>query len=688
MNEYERLISYLKKTIDEIITKRNSINNQNAQQLLIKSSLENIIQLLSSYQIDKINVSELNNLLSSLIPNNEIEEIKNKLTELLSVQSFLFDERVSNPIKQIMLKDLDTIRIRLSFINKSLVQLSLSEEETNLLEQCQKYIELVNKDGYTKILSDEERSAFYNFLKSINFDDNLLLIFDYITYANRNRKRHELNTSNTAIEIVNKNAEKVLAELEQNLKSTEKERIKPQITRPIQPKINMNPLCERITELLKMHESDINSATYDVYAKYYSEMDIHEIYGDRSSFSTFDGVNWERAIPCIKERLLPNVDSEEQNIIFKIFSEIIALNQEQLERYQQHHQQQEAFKNRLAVFKEEFVSTTQQYSELKSQLKPIVEKVITKTRNDKTIIASLLETIQNQTTEDIGIGEYLSHYEVSYEELQLYKLNSIIESNINDIKEYIELEMLSEEDFKEIHKLLNDTKDIIDECQKTYEAYNSKEKNLIPSTNKKQYEYGNSIIVFFRRTEDDKFLVEEDIDKQLLDEVSYNDIFQILRKTSEISCDEWGKVLSDSSHFKSFIDYNKQNGSRGEVVKIKSNFSGKSYEFFRLKYKGKTIPRLSAFDIDMCDENRKKLGIPKDKHIILIIGEKQVTKYSNESADYSDVRRELRINEDLIAKYIELFENPNTNEEVLYRILNDSSDLYNYFKGKTKGLGE
>ena len=97
---------------------------------------------------------------------------------------------------------------------------------------------------------------------------------------------------------------------------------------------------------------------------------------------------------------------------------------------------------------------------------------------------------------------------------------------------------------------------------------------------------------------------------------------------------------------------------------------------------------MSAFDIDMCDENRKKLGIPKDKHIILIIGEKQVTKYSNESADYSDVRRELRINEDLIAKYIELFENPNTNEEVLYQILNDSSDLYDYFKGKTKGLGE
>ena len=88
----------------------------------------------------------------------------------------------------------------------------------------------------------------------------------------------------------------------------------------------------------------------------------------------------------------------------------------------------------------------------------------------------------------------------------------------------------------------------------------------------------------------------------------------------------------------------------------------------------------------MCEENRRKLGIPKDKHIILIIGEKQITTYSNESQDYSDTRKELKNNKELIKKYIELFENPNTSEEVLYKILNDSSDLYKYFEDKVKGL--
>lgn len=687
MNEFERLIAYLKKTINKINNKTNDINSQNAQQLHIKSSLENIVHLLSTYRIDEINIDELTNLLSGLIDNNEIEQIKNKLTELRSVQSFLFDERISNPIKQIMLRDLDSIRVKLGFINRSLTPVSLSTEESKLLEQCQKYLEIVDENGYTKILSDEERNAFYIFLKSINSEDTLLLIFDYITYANRNKKQLEINTSNTAIEIINKNAEKVLTELEQNLKYKEKEQTKPKITRPIHSKIDMNPICEKIIELLEIHKNDVNSATYDIYKKYFSELDIHEIYSRRSIFSTFDGVNWEKAIPCIRERLLPKIDSEEQNIIFRIFSEIIALNQEQLERYEQDRQQQEVYKNKLGSFKEEFTNTVKQYNELKSKLKPIIEKILVKTRNDKTVINSLLETVQSQTNEDIGIKEYLSHYDVSYEELQIYKLNSIIQNNIADIKEYIELEMLSEEDFKDIYKLLNDTRKIIDDCQIIYEVYKPKEENSIPSS-KKQYEYGKSIIVFFRKNENDKFLVEEDIENQIVDEESYNDIFQILKKTSETSYDEWGRILCDSSHFKSFIDYNKQNGSRGEVVKIKSDFSNKFYEFFRLKYKGKTTPRLSAFDIDMCDENREKLGIPKDKHIILIIGEKQVTKYSNESADYSDVRRELRTNEELVKEYIKLFEDPNTNEEVLYRILNDSNDLYDYFRGKTKGLGE
>lgn len=707
MNEYEKLITYLNSVINDINNKSRGIEERNVEQSLIKTSLGNIVELIVSHRINEINIAELSNLLGGLVSDEEINSIRNKLAELLLMQSFLFDERISNPIKQIMLLDLDNIRSRLNAISNEITQISLPDEDIRLLDECKKYLDIVNENGYTRILTDEERIAFYNFLRSTNLDDTLLLISDYIAFANKNKKQLEINTSNTAIEIINKNAEEVLKELEKNIKGEEEkvepvkevEPLKTEMTPSEQARnINFDEVYGKIIELLNMHQNDINPATYDIYKNYFSGLDIYEIYSRRSNFSTVDGVNWEVAIPCIREKLLPNINSDGQLLIFKIFNEIIALNQTQLERYQQEKQEQETYRVQLESFKNEFIGVVKRYDELRIKLNSIIGKINEQTRNNKRSISSLLEVVHNSSANDEGVADYLKHYGVSYDELKIYKLNSTIQSNINDIKEFIEFEMLSEDDFKDIYVLLEETKSIIEECEESYSIFKANELAPLPPeqggldeptpSSQKQYEYGKSVIVFFRKDENSKFLVEEDIDRQLVDEGSYSDIHQILKRTSETSHDSWGKALSDPNHFKSFIDYNKQNGDRGDVVTLESDYSHETYEFFRLKDKGKTIPRLSAFDINMCDENRRKLGIPKDKHIILIIGEKQVTKFSNESQEYSDVRRELKNNMDLIKKYIELFENPSTSEEVLYKILNDSSDLYNYFKGKAKGLGE
>lgn len=707
MNEYERLINHLNSVINNINSKIRSIEKRNVEQSLIKTSLENIAQLISNHRINEINIDELSKLLTGLISDAEINSIRNKLTELLAMQSFLFDERISNPIKQIMLLDLDSIRSKLSSISNKITQISLPNEDIKLLEECKKYLEIVNENGYTRILTDEERIAFYNFLRTTNLEDTLLLIFDYITFANENKKQLEINTSNTAIEIVNKNAEEVLKELEKKIKVEEEEvepvkkvePLKADITTTNQTSnINFDEVYRKIIELLNMHQNDINPATYDIYKKYFSELEIYEIYSRRSNFLTVDGVNWEVAIPCIKEKLLPNINSDDQSLIFKIFNEIIDLNQTQLERYQQEKQEKEKYRVQLEEFKNKFSDIVKKYDELRIKLSDTIGKVNEQTGNNKRSIRSLLEVVENLSTNNEGVADYLKHYGIKYDELKIYKLDLTIQTNIDDIKEFIELEMLSEDDFKEIYVLLEQTKGIIEECEEIYETSKAKEStSLITSqdeednpnhNSQKQYEFGKSVIVFFRKDEGSKFLVEEDIEKQLVDKASYSDIYQILKRTSETPHDSWGKSLSDPTHFKSFIDYNKKNGERGDIVTLESDYSHEKYEFFRLKDRGKTLPRLSAFDINMCDENRRKLGIPKDKHIILIIGEKQVTKHSNESAEYSDIRRELKNNMALIKKYIELFEDPSTSEEILYRILNDSSDLYDSFKEKAKGLGE
>ena len=177
------------------------------------------------------------------------------------------------------------------------------------------------------------------------------------------------------------------------------------------------------------------------------------------------------------------------------------------------------------------------------------------------------------------------------------------------------------------------------------------------------------------------------MDKQQVDKESYNDIEQILITTNETKAQEWGNINKKHKGFKNPIDKNKESGKRGTPVTLKSDFSGEEYEFFRLKHVMATKPRLTAFDVKMCEENYQKLDIPSDKHVILIVGEKQVEKYSNERAEYGDMRRELSHYEGLVKEYIKLFEDPSTPVEVLYKILDDSSDLYDKLTQNDRGLG-
>ena len=696
MNEYERLIDYLNSVINNIESKKQSLEYKNGQLISAKISLENFIELISERRIDEINVNNFGMLLSKFISEGEVNEIKSKLNDLLVVKSFLYDDRIFNPIKQMMLMDLETIKFKLNSISNGIKSLSLSEEDLKLLNDCKRYLSFVDKNGYTKVLTDEDRCNFCSFLKSTGLEDAMLLIADYLIFVNKTRGQREINTSNTAIEIVNKNAEKVIEELEKKVEKSVKKTEIPKTT--IIPtgrvqNIDFSGVHEKILELLDMYQDDINPQNYEVYSNYFSKLDIYEIYNKRGSFSTIEGVNWEMAIPCIKERLLPNINSDEQSLIFKIFNEIINLNQSQLERYEQEKQRQEKYKNKLEAFKKKFVIVLDEYNELSARLVNIIGKINDGTKGSKSDIDSLLDIVKNSSAADDGVKDYLDYYGISYDELVLYGLYVNIQENINHIKEYIEL-VISEDDFGGIDQMLSGTEEIIKECVQRYEKLNQDEfvvesfSSFQPSNNKKQYETGESIIVFFRRNEGSKFLIEEDIDRELLDEASYSDISKILKRTNDTSCDVWGKAMTDSTNFKSFIRYAKPNGKMGDIVTVESNYSHEKYPFFRLKDGGKTVPRLSAFDIHMCDENREKLGITKDKHIILIIGEKQVTKHSNENTDYSDVRRELKNNIDLIQKYIELFENPNSNEEVLYKILNDSSDLYSNLMEKGKGLVE
>ena len=702
MSEYTKLIDYLNSVIASIYEKQQKIHDINTQQLNLKKQLENTIGLINSSMIDKINVNELVTQLTGIIPESEVDDITKKITELSKMKAFLLDERITNPIKKIMLTDLDYIKARINTICSNIQELSLAEEDITMLDTCQKILTFIDEKGYTKILSDEERISFYEFLQKHIPDDCLLLISEYIIFANSKKSRYNANTSNTAMQIIDKNAEEVIQELKVEIKNDEDYHHE---TEPLSlsnvpndisgtGNIDFSEIYNQIVELLKIHQNDVNLEIYDMYKNYFSKMNLYEIYGMRSMFLTANSINWEAAIPCIKEVLIPNIDSEYRQIVFKMLNEIVALNKEQLEEYLQEEKRQELHKNQFNNLKTEFMTIIKLYDRLKAKIDEITIKINKQTNNNKDIINSLLNIIQSSSKVDIGVQDYLKYYGIEYDELKMYYLSIMMQSDIDYIKEFIELEILSEEDFKGLSLLLEEVKNYISNFEEIYSLIHDKkmmlesqeQKEEITQNSKKQYESGKSVIIFFRKNENSKFLIEEDLDKQLIDEESYNDIHQILRRTSETPCENWGRVLFDKDHFKSFVHYNKQNGEKGDVVTVTSDYSGKKYELFRLKYKGPTIPRITAFHINMCDENRRKLGISQEKSVILVIGEKQVNKHSNESQEYSYFIREFKDNALEIKKYIELFENPNTEEKVLYRILNDSSDLYDYFIEKSKGL--
>ena len=322
--------------------------------------------------------------------------------------------------------------------------------------------------------------------------------------------------------------------------------------------------------------------------------------------------------------------------------------------------------------------------------------------NNKKVEEQLSETLKVHLTQP----KETPKYKLSEEEQKLYNYAIDIINNYNPssygyvqpIEETLRevdtviIELSANPNDKDYLKYLQNELRILAEAIANYQkdsqsrlSFLESEINQEKPTSKKQYEEGERVILFFRKDETSKFLIEEDIERQNLDNQSYNDISQLLKKVSEIPKTDWD--LANNNAFKSYIRYNKHNGKKNkdDIVILKDD--DKEYCLFRLKANGKTKPRLFAIEINICSENRQKLNLPEDKHIILIIGEKQVTKHSNESEDYSEVISEIINNKDSIIKYIQLFENPNTPEEILYKILNDSSDLYNYFRDNSNVLG-
>ncbi len=256
-------------------------------------------------------------------------------------------------------------------------------------------------------------------------------------------------------------------------------------------------------------------------------------------------------------------------------------------------------------------------------------------------------------------------------DLELYGLISLTQKYLDDIKTYLDVrdvsyalltdELLSEfgVDFKKMSELIEKAKQYFEE---------HKEKEFTPN-------YNDSVLIFLKNNETGEEYLEEDL-KNNPNIKSHNDTLIVLKTAIGKTDDEWRISLQVKGGYKRNITETKANGKKGDKITIISDYSGTEYDYFRLKDDGKTNARVLAFDINVCDENRKKLKLPKDKHVILILGEIDVTKFSNETTDDIPAKSKLNSRSIYIKKYIKLFEDPNTKEEVLREIILDSQKYY------------
>lgn len=687
MSEYERLINYLNSVINDITDRRSKIEEKNVNNSIVKSSLSNIINLIVNHKLELINIDELGRLLDGLMSEEEINDVKNKLIDLTSMQLFLFDNSITNPIKKIMIRDLNNIYARLSFIRDSIYEISVPIEDIKLEKECRKYLSILDEKGYIRLLSNEERIAYYKFLQDNNIEDALFLITKYIMYANRNMKRVYIVDEEK--EKINDKEDKIIDDPVREFKDKREIGLSKEEKEKREKEFKL--AYDKILILLEIYEN-IDKEVYQKYSNYFANMDIYDIYSNRSDFLTVDGINYNMAIPCIKERIIPNIDYKNKALVFKLFSEIIALSNDVLVKYEEDKKKRELiqekerlekkiYDEKVDSFKLRYLPIKELYDSFSDKIKDVIVKVESSTTYENRL--SLMELLNNPD------NILFKFYQINRDELMMYVTYSKIKKNIDLIEKELnrENDRITDEDFSFLDEVLEETNEYIKEID-LYQIDDNEIANIDDDSsiisNGRQYENGNNVILFYRHDEYEPFMIEDDInsinDGNAMKEVNIK-TREILKRLNDISFIDLNKGYSK---FLQLIRERQEQNSNAHSFRCE--LTGKEYPFYRLSLREDV--RLSCLKVEVSSEMQKKLNISK-RHVFIVMGLQYIVNHDNAKGDsYTKFINELEREHDGVNEIIALLEGKKENDELLYRLLNDSSLLYDSFREKAKGLGD
>jgi len=685
MDNYKFLEEYLKNEINKI-----EINISQMQKELDKyKPLQNVIDELEN-DPSKINTLNLNNILSEFMTKEEAETICEMIETIKETQSFFKDPdlegtglteqiiELTKKIKAQLQRYYDSQHIKILNKNPYLIK-----EYTKRKEQLESQLKLFENGKLNRALSKIETENLFEELEKSNLDKRVVLelMRDITKYNIEHTKVIEEIKSNLLESKIDKNA-LVVREILEGQGEVKEQQKEESITEIIEKETS------EITDL-SPEENDILNKINSLIVRKSQKLSVDiEILCKRlaGNFTLEDRIklyikdnkyNWPLIAEDLKNNLIPNLNQNKEQI-FEIFKHILSY----IEKEEQIKKQSDELKEKLKEQKVKIQEIFEQNKNIIEEYKKLTEREL----NERRSVYSLIKVgkIEELMPKDYNkVNDIIFTMSLYPELVELEKLigeeitNEIVsisnyEFLINEANNLLEQYNKMQENQKEKIELL--TKQI-DELKEEEEK--SQEQSV--QSNIRGYDLKNTKnILLVLKTDGDIPCFDKDLKKE---KQETNAKKNAITKTIDAF-----ERFYYNSEYKSYYNNIQGNNSDGKVFYITS--SGKRAYDEEMSPRRHWPPgkgRVCYINIPICKENLQKLysiyrnpNFLIDDHsnktfVILLVGVGIVKGVSHD--DYDDFNKHINHNRHHIRALKSLFANPNTDIEILKRIIEDSAEI-------------
>lgn len=654
------------KPIDENLIRKfldfkllNGGKEKTIQENLIKLlKLEELLNELKKYDIDIEKISSLLNL-NILSKNTNKDEIVLNLKTIQSIRDIIDDSFSDETIKeQIKIKYeeiLNIVNFEYKLINNMLrndlknycnnfiikVKLFKIAECKEQIEKLQEYASLFNSNSVIKpFKSNKMMNDFFEIIKEGNFEKSEIIeIFDMFIRYNFSKYYQSKSIINQVIE---NNKSVVYDDLK--IKTQEKEieeEIKEEI---IELTEEEKQIFDKIKKIIDIYSDEIDKD--DII---FLTDDTNLLYEDDEIYMNGDKIDWSILILYIQNILIPNLNTKKVFVIEK-FKKI-------LEKYSKVEKEiQES-----NILKQEMIDLCNKMDICFAHFADIINYFYELADNQRNYYLTIIKMMEENQDKKIildninSVSKTLDWFEKLKYSLDLIAYKELLE-------ESLENNNISNENKESLKTLIDNGKKYLEEFKLI--SFNNVEQAI-----NEQNEELSEDILDFENISDAQNLVLFSID----DDINlYDDDMKLKFKNclEKLYLNSWAELRKKNpSHMIAKIRYTLPNG-------YQKNYNTK-YEPFRIKVKKIDQVRTGIIKISVHKNNAEKI---KNRYnlkcdcnsIFIIIG---VIKLEGDHFNYKEFNNIIAKKEKELEYLARLFENPKSDENELFRIIDEGREI-------------